>query len=293
MRTGEAGLSAFMLRHWRGEYSLARSYWVNAVAFGAAFALLCLFVGYVSTRGGWRYGLLLAHLFTFFNIPLFVWSSVGVLRSAGKLKSLRTFSIGAALARLAIVAGAGLVCLGIPARIHGVTEAWRMANWLQESAKWKVVVLNDGQEIELRGGVSAGLSDALQSALERNPRVRLVRTELRAGGLVVEAAQVAALIRSRNLDTKVSDECHSACAIIFLAGRNRVVSSHASMGFHRFWIPGVGEASNELAKFRQGMLAANVEKSFIERALSTDPPNLYYADARELLLVRFATRIDD
>jgi hypothetical protein len=52
------------------------------------------------------------------------------------------------------------------------------------------------------------------------------------GGLVVEGLNIGIHIRRQGFRTMVTDECASMCALAWLAGVERAVSSNAHVGFH-------------------------------------------------------------
>ena len=54
-----------------------------------------------------------------------------------------------------------------------------------------------------------------------------------AGGLIEAAREMADIIIDFELDTRVTDECASACVTLFLAGENRQLDRGGRLGFHR------------------------------------------------------------
>ena len=54
-----------------------------------------------------------------------------------------------------------------------------------------------------------------------------------AGGLIEAAREMADIIIDFELDTRVTDECASACVTLFLAGESRQLDRGGRLGFHR------------------------------------------------------------
>ena len=54
-----------------------------------------------------------------------------------------------------------------------------------------------------------------------------------AGGLIEAAREMADIIIDFELDTRVTDECASACFTLFLAGESRQLDRGGRLGFHR------------------------------------------------------------
>src|SRR5208282_328439 len=80
----------YLLRHWRGECSLAVSYWVNGWLAVVPIAVVAMLVGVASkeSRQPWLYlaGLLLTWSLVVLAV---IWQSVGTWRSAARARLLR------------------------------------------------------------------------------------------------------------------------------------------------------------------------------------------------------------
>jgi hypothetical protein len=72
---------SYVVRHWRGDLSLATSYWLNMVVIGAVFRFCWVIVARWTdaTRGP----PIFAIGFFIFMVALYIWQVVGVWRSAG------------------------------------------------------------------------------------------------------------------------------------------------------------------------------------------------------------------
>src|SRR5208337_2623796 len=80
----------YLLRHWRGECSLAVSYWVNGWLAVIPIATVALLVGVASkeARQPWLYLTGLSLIWSVVILAV-VWQSVGTWRSAARAKRLR------------------------------------------------------------------------------------------------------------------------------------------------------------------------------------------------------------
>jgi hypothetical protein len=56
------------------------------------------------------------------------------------------------------------------------------------------------------------------------------------GGFAPAAREIADKLIRFEINTIAFGECNSACATIFLAGKNRTLEPNAALGFHRQWI---------------------------------------------------------
>ena len=74
-------MNDFIFKHWSGEYSLARAYWVNGVLIGFLAYMIAAVAGAgLEELGGDRESKL--PMLYFFLIVLNVWQTVGIFRSA-------------------------------------------------------------------------------------------------------------------------------------------------------------------------------------------------------------------
>ena len=112
-----------MARHWRGEYGLGVSYWINTVAVGAALdtatrALESIFPGVL----GDRFAVFLA---SYLAIMLVVgtWQMVGLWRSACRHVNLGGKLVWAFLAKAIVVFGWMLLLLTSSALIMVIAKA--------------------------------------------------------------------------------------------------------------------------------------------------------------------------
>ena len=95
----------------------------------------------------------------------------------------------------------------------------------------------DGRVVKFSGGVNHGGARALARLLAANPSIKVIHLNS-PGGLYAQAMETAKVIKSRGLDTYVSDGCESACVELFLAGRERLIGPGARIGFHQASVRG-------------------------------------------------------
>ena len=74
-------MNDFIFKHWSGEYSLSRAYWVNGVLIGFLAYMFAIVAGAgLESLGEDRESILL--VIYFFLIVVNVWQTVGIFRSA-------------------------------------------------------------------------------------------------------------------------------------------------------------------------------------------------------------------
>ena len=285
----------YVVRHWRGELSLATSYWVNgflASIFGAA-AVAALTVLILQIRSN-HVALMVAVSMWVVVLVVTLWQLVGIWRSASRPGADGKTSRWAGLAKVGVVAGLLRTALefgqeGVPM----LTAAARQGTWLQDNGRWEVRVKSDGTEIEFSGGIGHGFAADLEAALAANPDVRLVHLNLGKGGLLAEADRAFRVIRKRGLPTYVAFECNSACTHVFLAGRQRFLEQGARLGFHAPSSPfSLGRQSKSaLEDERRFLVAAGVAPAFAARAVGTPHDEMWFPTLEELVDGGVVTRV--
>lgn len=95
---------------------------------------------------------------------------------------------------------------------------------------------------------------------------------------------MARLIRERGLITYTPEECLSAATLVFVAGKERVMAARAKIGFHGPSLPGMTDDQKQTGNesIRQAMRSAGISGEFIDRALATEPANMWYPTIEEM-----------
>ena len=104
--------NSYIARHWRGEMTLPRSYWINGVlifGFGInLFVAAISFAAAVALANSGAVVVLIVAASLALNIVGYIWALVGTWRSAGRYTGPKVWSI---LARIAMALGV-LVSIG-------------------------------------------------------------------------------------------------------------------------------------------------------------------------------------
>jgi hypothetical protein len=103
------------------------------------------------------------------------------------------------------------------------------------------------------------------------------------GGRVFPALEIARAIKAAGLNTVVptGDECHSACAFIFLAGNERI--AQGKLGVHQ--VSGVDDPSltqTAIGRIYEDLVTFNAPSYLVSRMLRTPPGDMYVFTPEEL-----------
>lgn len=285
----------YFARHWRGELSLPRSYWLNGILGGVAIGVVVAGLGILIAHQHEAQPLmwLIAIGAVWLCVLLFTtWQAVGVWRSATRYKRSGGSLWGAA-AKTMIVIGviqtaASFVTVGAP-QLAGIFE---IVTGDAEVGPHQFHVLGNGSMLEFSGGITFGVAKEMEGLLDAMAGVKTVRLNS-IGGRVLEAQKMSDLIEARRLSTFVARDCLSACTIVFLGGKERYVLSTARIGFHQPTFRGMtaSERRGTIADEIQRLQGFGLSEAFAERANNATPSGMWYPDNDELLREHVVTRV--
>ncbi len=179
----------------------------------------------------------------------------------------------------------------------------------KEAASPEVYLSEDGQTVYLIGTLREGSFLKFDAALQDAPKARWLFLAS-PGGLTIEGRLIAALVRKRGLDTYVEYYCASACTQVFVAGRQRVISKEAALGFHQAAVvdakgrtKGVrlpttrkltattvfGINGNDTLRLAYEL--AGIDPQFIDKVLQQSHSDMWEPAAPELLTAKVVTRL--
>jgi hypothetical protein len=215
----------YVVRHWRGDLSLPVSYWINNLV--ATIAVSILFRKVASVIGLSDDPLIFAATITLISlvvIAVSIWQLVGIWRSAGKHRARGGTRFWVWAARFAVVTGfLGFAWTVSQEDLPKLKEFWCIAAGDPCIGTHALHVLRGGTELELVGGIKAGLTKEVMKLLGANPKIQVIRLE-GPGGRIGEAHELRKLIDERGLITYVGSICASACTIAFLGGSQRYLA---------------------------------------------------------------------
>lgn len=276
--------TGYVARHWRGELSLPRSFWVNNVLLDLLVVLLAVPGFYLVQRGvvvtGYRVllGVMAAGLL------LWPWQLAGCWRAADRLLGQGAPPLWPRLTQAALLAGVLVSVPTGPDDLDFYREALYFAASEDGHTRYEVSLGDDGTTLEVWGDFGWGLTKEVRRHLDGNPRVKTVRLTS-DGGWILEGQRLYDLIRERELSTYASVECSSACTMAFLGGERRELGAGGVLGFHR---PSAydGDKFGPEERFdaeRDFYLEAGVAPDFVERTFATPSDDMWYPTPDELL----------
>ena len=151
-----------------------------------------------------------------------------------------------------------------------------------------------GEHVEVSGVIDERMLKHFRSQLQARSRARFVLLNS-PGGLVSTADKLRDLIVDRGLSTYVGKQCASACALVFLAGYERVLRPGARIGFHQYRVVG-GRGTERDARWAEiddqdYMRRRGISSAFIARAYAASKKEMWYPPLAELGQSRYVTHV--
>lgn len=277
----------YLKKHWRGEYSLATSFWLNAFAINLVVQGIRV---WLTTSEQIEHPVLAARVSLGFAIlaigVIYPWQIVGLWRATTRHIAEGKKRHWATLVQILIVLGA----MGTYVRVD---QDWPVYRDLFELAlgerlytDYQVTLNDDGTLIHLRGELGFGISRQVRQLLEANPRVRGIVLDS-GGGRIYEGRELSRLILTNSLNTYSTDGCYSACALAFISGNDRYLARGANLAFHQYRTGLTslaeimdlnGEQQRDLAIYQR----RGVSQAFIDRIFLASQDDLWYPTIEEM-----------
>lgn len=231
-------IGQYLASHWRGTMPLPSAFWINFLGLLILAEAIHAALGTMFGSNPEGYFWVTVVHFVLFRTLLFPWQAVGLMRSSERALPQLHNPIWARAAQGAILVGVVVVFVDA----LGVFHAYYHAQMRQEMAAkastpappaYRLEVIRNSRQIHLVGTIDLGITDALRTLLDNNPKVHSVILES-PGGHIFEARGIAKIIVEEGLDTIVFGECSSSCATAFISGARRLMGPEAKIGFHRY-----------------------------------------------------------
>lgn len=286
----------FFVRYWKGEISLAKSFWLVGISSTVLLLAFEAFIKYALTA----YDLPPTTMFAVYElnwllvVVVLIWQAVGIWRSATKHRHLPgRRAIWSWLAKgITLLGVAQFVAIFVITGVPQTREIYRVAFLGDPSLPDYALSLDEqNTELHIDGGIKFGLSDAVEQMLSANPSVATINLTS-PGGRIKEAEKLYALIKRRQLNTVTNDQCMSACTYVFAGGARRWLGVNGQLGFHSGAFVGLNAAQvadGEHRVFERIEADDQVPAAFFQRVMGIDSKDIWYPTRDELLANHYLT----
>jgi hypothetical protein len=278
----------YIRKHWRGELSLAVSFWINSFLLNVAIMLLNAFFSYSGIIENPVIAARVSLIYAGFALSIvYPWQIIGLWRScnnhiekSGKRFWPRTVQV--------------LVVLGLILSLGKLETSWpiykdlfRMGFQKDEYGNYTLKLAKNNTLIHLQGALSFGVSKEVAKLLKKYPEVEGIILDSQ-GGRIYEGRTLAKLISTYGLDTYSLKGCYSAATIAFIAGKNRFLGIGANIALHRYrmdyknlepFMDAKEEQAKDLLIFQQ----QGVKSEFLDKLFGASSDDLWYPTVDEML----------
>lgn len=219
---------SYIGRHWRGEHSLARSYWVNAVLVSLVLQLAVTLAEDSLAELRIETSLYVALILIASLALITVWQLVGVWRSATN-SALRTgrFLWPNVAKGIVILGGLGGAFAVATATVD-ISNVWKALRDV-DIAGYSLERVGD-TDLILSGAINDQSADAVILALE-DPKIEILRIDSH-GGLIDPAVRLARYVRDNEVFVLAEGQCISACVLVLIASPTPALEAGTPVVFH-------------------------------------------------------------
>jgi hypothetical protein len=280
---------SYIASHWRGEQSLARSFWLNNIVIATPFVLaLTGLMSWISAKGD---SLQVSAIVLLLGFPpllaLDLWCLVGAWRAAAAYLRSNGSLLWGWLARGTLALGALQLLVSVVfGFLPNLGEFWQMARGIDPLGQITLSLSADGHALRLDGTIGMGDAARLRALLDSPDASELRRVELASpGGRVREAEKMAAALKQHGHASRAVGTCASACTLVFLAGNPRQLAPGSRLGFHRASTGTFNPVFEELANQQLAVTYRDLglPQSMIDTTLRTPSRSIWFAPREELL----------
>ncbi|MCK4959055.1 MAG: hypothetical protein KAT00_06635 [Planctomycetes bacterium] len=278
----------YIAKHWRGELSLAVSFWVN---FGLLNIVISLIVEPPDTLKLIEHPVLFARMNIICNVIHILivhpWQVFGLWRACNRHVRINGKRLWARTVQ-------GLVTIGLIATLASIISDWpaykdstRLGFGKDKYGDYTLTLEKDNTIIHLQGGIGYGISRGVGKLLREFPEIEAIILDS-AGGIHYEGMALARLVCDHSLDTYSFKGCSSAATTAFVMGKNRALGLGAELSFHSAGPMYETLSSIEYLKScdtecRLVFEEQGVPSEFLDRIDATPNEELWYPTVDELL----------
>ena len=266
----------YFKNHWLGLHSIPRVVWINLFAFSLIISVLLDLAP--ERLNGFQ---LIVGLFMLSAV--LTWQVIGAVRTLQNALHDKVDITLVAMLSTAIV----LVSASSIWRSYTVIYPPQEKAVTIETARIQPLpISDDGSIVFLSGDINYPIYRSFLHTLAENKGIETVILSS-PGGIIFAARAIANKITELGLNTKVEDNCYSACTLIFLSGDTRQLAKNGQLGFHLYATESMVTASvldieEQVEKDKAYLRSRGVAEDFIQEAYHT-PPTEIWVPSRERL----------
>jgi hypothetical protein len=271
-------------KHWRGEHTLAVSFWVNLFLINTALRIV---EGWLTIAPPIENPVIYSQVtITYVFISLIVvypWQIIGLWRSADRHVEETKRIFWTSIVRVLVVMGVFATLGDLGNSLPTYKNLYQIGFEKDEFGDYQIELIEDSSLIHLRGGLGFGVSKDINHLLAKSPNVKGIILDS-YGGRIYEGRELSEIILINSLDTYSLEGCYSACGTAFISGNKRFLGTGANLAFHQYHgydsdVDMSAEESKDLIIYQEQGIA----KNFIDRVFKAEQDDLWYPTVDEML----------
>lgn len=148
------------------------------------------------------------------------------------------------------------------------------------------LIVRQGTEIRFEGLIGYGASRRVAKLLDEEPAISRIVLDSQ-GGRMGPAIALARIVKAHDLEVRVPSRCESACTLLFIASRHRILDPQAQLGFHSFHLPDGSRRENAavnsfFAGQWRSLVAPGIDMKFLAAAYAKPADTLWRPDRATL-----------
>lgn len=280
----------YIKRHWCGELSLAKSFWVNFVLITFVLGMVRILTHFLRNEAviiAFRIEVL--HFFACILL-VYPWQIVGLWRACNaRMINLNRWLVSRMIQLIIVISV--ITNLTVLILVSPLVLFYTKTAFFQNPEDFYTLqVINEGKVLFFEGRIVPGLSSDVKKVINKNPRLEAIILTTQ-GGKSKEGKRLANLISKNQFDTYVIDYCFSAGTYSFLAGKVRYIKKDAFVGFHQSGFPDYlswGDLDKLLVEATEDdmealCLSKGIKKEFIDQMKSVPHEEIWLPTVQVLL----------
>ncbi|MEX2596029.1 MAG: hypothetical protein WEC59_03790, partial [Salibacteraceae bacterium] len=279
---------SYILKHWRGEHSLAKSFWINVFLINICIRIFEVWLTEASTIENPVVASQVTITYVFIALAIvYPWQVIGLWRSASRHVEETQKGFWSRAVKV-------LVVLGVLGTLGNVNISWPVYKDIyqigfgkDEYGNYRVELTENGELLHLRGGLGFGIAKDVKQLIARNPNVKGIILDS-IGGRIYEGRELSKIILINGLDTYTLKGCYSACGTAFISGNKRYLAKGANLAFHQYqsesksldpYVDMPAEQKKDLRIYQR----RGISQDFIDRIFKAKQDDLWYPTIEEML----------
>jgi len=279
----------YFSRHWHGELSLAKSYWINFWLLSIVFTFVLVFWMTLSiNENPVFYSRTTLIIIAVIYLIIYPWQIIGLWRSATNTTEKTGKTFWPRIVKFLVI----MSVLG------SLTSEMQDKEWYKQ-LYYDAFILSKAKNydvsvkksiITINGDFDYGISDKVAKILKNDQSIKFIILNS-DGGLLYEANKLSKLILLNSLNTHTNDGCRSACTIAYISGNTRYIYKDADLGFHQYTIARPNarvdkstllDLLNDQQKNAKFFQKRGASKAFTDQMYKYDADGMWYPPIHDL-----------